>query len=280
MAATKSAVPPAFKDLVRQAFAEQKGSSYIFESVDFEYRKFYQDDFVVSGLGGDIGRRVPIRGRYIHVVNNYIPFCNRVDNSGSVLLGSGLFYFLSFMNVNNTTPQNKVIPLYGRQLIEVPEEFNEFILVGTAPSNPGSATAVYQRSLSTPVELLITKSLYQGFDNTVMDSRFDTCFKIDIPTSAVTETLIFPLPVKGIKPEINILIPAAPVNPVSFTIRQVEPIATGNLAVEYTVVPGSFPYQETFTLYPYRRTVRVVVSFTYGGAAETGDIYTTMGYTP
>lgn len=276
----KTKAPPEIGQYLRNVFHEGRGSSYIVESVDLEYKRFWQDDFTTGLLGGDIGKRIPVRGSYIHVMNDYLPILTRFDAGQLVTPGTGLFFFLAFVNLNANTPFNKVISLYGRQLIHVPEEFNEAFVIGSNPVNAGTAPTTFYRPLSTPLELLISKTLRQDFYNTVVDSRFDLCYRIAVPTSLQTQTVIFPMPLKAIAPEVNILIADSPVNPVSFTIRQTEH-ATGNeLPVEFTINPVAFPYQETFQLYPYRRTSQVIVRFTYGGAAEDALIFVTMGYKP
>jgi hypothetical protein len=278
--AARVKAPPEVGEYFRNVFREDRGSAYIVESIDIEYKRFWQDEFTTGLLGGDIGRRIPVRGSYIHVMNDYLPILTRFNNGQVTTAGTGLIFWLAFVNLSANTPFNKIIPLYGRQLIYVPEEFNEAFVVGTLASNPGTAPAVFYRPLSTPLELMLSKTLKQEFNNSVVDSRFDLCYQTAIPASVQTQTVIFPMPLKGIAPEVNILIPDSPVNAVSFTIRQTEP-ATGNeLPIEFTINPVAFPYQETFQLYPYRRTSQVIVRYVYGGAAEDGIIFTTMGYKP
>lgn len=244
----------------------------IVQSIDFEYRRFWQDEFAT--LLGDPGKRQVISGEWIHVLNDYLPTGTRFDSTGAIV--SGPIFYLTFVNALSTV-LNKVIPLYGRQKIQVPEGYNEFFMIGTNGVNVGSATAAYLRSMSSPIELLISKHANVDFADMRLDTAFDWGFRVTIPASTLTRTVIWPLPTKGIRPEINVQITNAPTNPVSFTIGQVDQ-GSNALPVEYTENPVTFPYNRVFVLEPHLRTLQMMITFTFGGAAEEGLIDVIGGY--
>jgi hypothetical protein len=230
---------------------------------------FFFDIFNLgTSTDGFTAREIGFAGNNISILNSFIP--------GNFEKFSLYYHTRSDSQNTFTTTQNQInrytIPILPSINYEV--QYNKLYRTLTGPNAPvvitnDNFTFVHNKAWSTPIIALLSRDIRPVVNESFKPDSFKYNFTSTIPTSgSVSNNTIDVLHGWNDLVKISIIITTA-INPITITLSQID--RQGNLFDDFVVVPGTFPYNQTFIM-PERTAGQARFTILGGGVGETGKI--------